>query len=457
MKMNMIKPIWTIVCLFASGCAFSQTEEAGQLLRDFESRFAELDSLIHPARRMLVESNDHSPPGAVVFSHSDAAFHAALDRRVAAETEEFRSRTGLQLTGQAYYRPGECFGTDDQEAVSRYGGKAQVELRWSVLQSSLVRRKGQINEIRIRGEIDRLIYESEALDAAVVRHKAYFRQRHDSLLCGVLRHRICNLSLLGCALDYLLRHENIGSDELLNILNEKAEAERKLATVDRECYPRSVDLSGLATSKVIIDSAGLLRHIRERQRALKLLELRRELLEQQEANAGYWSKADIAPFLRYSHYTRRSLRNSSNIDVGVSFKLPISARTKREKQTLRTKRELLFAMRSREVERITDEVHFILDDIARLNRSIEGEYARCDELRRYLLRRGETYSNRIGEYSRLARMKEYDEYLLCLEKIIEYRFRQDCRIADLARYLADEPILKFCREEMMNQPVGVRQ
>lgn len=453
----MLKPILHALCLFITGYTYSRTDEAGRLLRDFECRFAELDSLILPARRPSAGPHDHSPPDSAPLSHPDEIYHAALDRRIAAETKEFKSRTGLHLTGQTYYRPDARFGMDEEEALSRYDGKVQVELRWSIPQSSLVRRKGKIEEIRIRGEIDRLLYERETLDAAVVRHKARFRQRHDSLLCGVLRHRICNLSLLGHALDYLLLHENIGSDELLNLLNEKAEAERKLAAVDRAGYPRSADLSCPPPNRIIIDSAGLLRHLRERQTELKIMQLRMALLERQEANAGYWSRVDIAPFLRYSHYTRPGRPRSSNIDAGIGFRLPVSAEARREKRTLRTKRELLSAARSRESERMADEVRFMLEEIARLNRSVESECARSEALRGYLASRSAAYSGRIGEYSRLARMKEYNGYLLCLEKIIEYRYLRDCRIADLARYLADEPVMRFISEERADPSVRVRR
>ena len=44
-------------------------------------------------------------------------------------------------------------------------------------------------------------------------------------------------------------------------------------------------------------------------------------------------------------------------------------------------------------------------------------------------------------------MKEYNSYLMCLEKMIEYQYQRDCQIANLTRYLTDEPIVRFCYEE----------
>ena len=450
--MKGVKIILSIICVFQMSYASAQYGKEGQeLLYRFERRFSELDSLIYPVQRNLSDTQGGQYPAAVRFSSEpDSGLFPALDKRVQEEIKEFKSRTGLQITGQTYYRLDDGLGIDEDDAQSRYNGKVQAEFRWSVLQSSLFKRKGKINEIRIKGEIDRLAYEKDRLGMSVIRQKEYFRQQHDSLLCGILRHRIDNLSLLGVAHDYLLRNENISSDELLSILNEKAEAERKLMSVGNR-YPLSPDLSCPVIHIIKIDTARLLQHVRDKQVELKALDLRMSLLAQQESNTNYWSKVDVAPFVRYSYYTRTALPHSSNVDAGVSFKLPISTESKRERQSIRAERELLAKEQDHFLTQVYDEVHFILDDIERLNRSITGEHQRSKELRDYLTKRKEAYSNRIGEYSRLARMKEYNSYLMCLEKMIEYQYQRDCQIANLTRYLTDEPIVRFCYEEKINE------
>lgn len=440
--------ILSVLCAFVVNGTFAQTGTAGmEILGRFEQRFAELDSLLHPNREVSSGLYDSSHVAGTDFvPESLDKINPALDRRVEAEIKEFKSRTGLQVTGQTYYRLDGELGMDEDDPLSGYNAKVQAELRWSPFQSSLFKRKGKVNEIRIRGEIDRLAYEKNRLGTSVVRQKEHFRTRHDSLLCGILRHRISNLSLLSEAHDYLLRNENISSDGLLEILNEKAEAERKLMSVENR-YPETRDLSCPVVWLVKIDSVRLLRHISETQIELKELELRMSLLEQQEANTGYWNKADIAPFVRYSYYTRTALPNSSNVDAGISFRLPLSAESKRERQSIRAERELLTEEQDRFLTQVYDEVRFILDGIGRLNLSIEGEYRRSRELQDYLSFRREAYTNRIGEYDRLARMKEYNSYLMCLEKMVEFQYQRDCQIADLARYLTDEPIAGFCYEE----------
>ena len=69
-----------------------------------------------------------------------------------------------------------------------------------------------------------------------------------------------------------------------------------------------------------------------------------------------------------------------------------------------------------------------------------------EELKKYLTLRGNAYDNRVGEYNRLARMKEYNSYLSCCEKFIDFQYRKDCCIADLQKFLTDESVLRFCRE-----------
>ena len=126
--------------------------------------------------------------------------------------------------------------------MSRYKSKVQAELRWYPFQSAVFKRKGRIREQELRGMIDRLAFDKEELGMLVERQKEVFRNASDTLLAGVLLHRINNLNMLSDAYLYLLGNQNISSDDLLQILNEKAEAERLLATLPAG-LPAAVDLS----------------------------------------------------------------------------------------------------------------------------------------------------------------------------------------------------------------------
>lgn len=77
--------------------------------------------------------------------------------------------------------------------------------------------------------------------------KEAFRQYSDSLMGGVLLQRIRNLNMLSSAYMYLLENENIPSDDLLQILNEKAEAERMFASLPAGISPHSTSRAPPAT------------------------------------------------------------------------------------------------------------------------------------------------------------------------------------------------------------------
>lgn len=436
------------VMMPAPACRLSAQNQRGmEILANFDKRFEHLDSLIFGSR-------DNSRPASLTVTDSTATASAsdtrdnlnrAIDRRVDAEIGEIKSLTGLRFTGQAYYRLDGELGMDEDDPVSVYKGKLQAELRWYPFQSALFKRGGRIEEQKIRGRIDKLAYDKEDLGMLVERQKETFRQYSDSLMGGVLLQRIRNLNMLSAAYMYLLENENIPSDDLLQILNEKAEAERMLAAIPGRHLP-ALDLSRPAGYFVDIDTAAYLNHVRKTQADISTLQLQMQLLEQQEKNTSYWTEVNAAPFVRYSYYTRPYAPNSSNVDAGVVFTIPLSFEFRKKKDALRAQRNILAAEESHISTRIMEAVNAILLDIERYNNASLGEYRRMEELKKYLTLRANAYDNRVGEYNRLARMKEYNSYLSCCEKFIDFQYRKDCCIADLQKFLTDESVLRFCRE-----------
>ncbi len=237
-KKSFFIPIVLLACLWVSRV---HAQESDSLFLRFEARFALLDSIIrHPGNHVAYISRNASATGNSAHAEIGAlrsAADSAIDRRVEEEIRVMKSVTGLTINGQAYTRLDDEFGWDDEDAVSRYKAKVQAELRWNFLSSSLIKRRGKANEIRIRGDIDRLDYRREELGRLVASQQEQFRIRYDSLLSGVLGHRIVNLALLADAQTYLLAKGGISSDELLEIIEEKAEAERMMAAIDRPLPP----------------------------------------------------------------------------------------------------------------------------------------------------------------------------------------------------------------------------
>ena len=424
------------------GAVSVSSQEIDTLLRRFESRFEQLDSLIHNPTRLGTEYNvrrnasNLSDPQTL---HIDSV----IDNQVSAKISELRSATGLTVNGQIYTRLDDGFGLDEEDALSRYKGKVQAELRWNIFGSSLINRKGKSNEIKLRGEITKLDYRRHDIGRKVASQKEEFRRHYDLLLSGVLAHRIHNLSMLSDALYFLLREGGISSDDLLAVLNEKAEAERLMASIDN-VSDETTDLSAPGAVIITVDTTKLMSFITRYNAETATLELRERLIDQQIANTTYWSTLNVSPFVRYSYYTRPVVSNSSNIDAGISFIVPISGETGKKRKALKADREVLALERDRLIETITGNIQLTLREIERLNRSIRGEAKRLSELKAYLNLRNQAYTERIGEYNYLARMKEYNSYLLCCERLLAFNYQRDSLLASLQTYLPDVAITDFC-------------
>ncbi len=184
-----------LVCLWVSGV---HAQESDSLFLRFEARFALLDSIIrHSGNHVAYISRNASPAcdsARADISALRSAADSAIDRRVEEEIRAMKSVTGLTINGQAYTRLDDNSGKDEEDAVSRYKAKVQAELRWNFLSSSLIKRRGKANEIRIRDDIDRLDYKREELGRLAASQQEQFRIRYDSLLSGVLGHRIVKTS-----------------------------------------------------------------------------------------------------------------------------------------------------------------------------------------------------------------------------------------------------------------------
>lgn len=424
--------------------------EDNSLFPRFEARFMLLDSIIHHPVRLSVGYTVADYRDTTVFAGAvDSVADRAVDRKVEAEISAMKNVTGLTINGQIYGRLDDGFGLDEEDALSRYKGKIQAEVRWNFLRSSIINRKGKAEEIRLKGDLERLELRREDLGKLIALQQEAFRVRYDSLLCGVLTHRIANLSLLSEAQAYLLTEGGISSDDLLTILNEKAEAERLMATITGD-YPASCDLSNPAGIIVTVDTVRLMKFIRDYNTDTSSIELRRRLLGQQIANTTYWNTLNLSPFLRYSYYMRPVVPNSSNIDAGISFIIPLTGETAKKRKAMGAERALLDLEKDRITDRVSDEIRLAILDIERMNRSVEGEVRRLAELKGYLELRRTAYDNRIGEYNYLSRMKEYNTYLLCCERLLSFSYRRDCLLASLQMYLPDMSILGFCEENELS-------
>ncbi|MDE5840141.1 MAG: hypothetical protein K2H49_04405 [Muribaculaceae bacterium] len=436
------------------GTAFAVNEGGSEIIGRFDRSFDEMDSLIfgRAASRTEVFTGG-AVPG--IEKSESSAISPNLDMALRANTEakihEGNGATGLQLTGQAYYRIAGNGGVDDvagDTGQGFYRAKIQAELRWYFLQSSLFGKEGRRNIALLEEKIARAGYEKEKIDINEYMVQYEIDRYYDSISSGVLQHRVALLQLLDDAQRYLLGNENISSDDIVRTLNDRLDAERKLSEIEGT-YPAALSLAGIKASTVRIDSAALIKHVASEQGDMKILQLRMELLSQREKNVKWWSQIAVAPFIRYSNYFRHGLPDTYNLDAGITFTVPLNDEFRRKKRTLLSERSVLESEEERLSRRVADKTAKVVAEVGRLDRASVSEIKRIREIREYLKDRNHAYINGRGEYNRLSRAREYTMYVACLERLIEYQYRRDCLIANLQSLLPDESILSFCRFELI--------
>lgn len=412
------------------------------LFQKFGEHFSLLDSLIFSVGNVTgVKEKSINLKNSL--NSVDASVDSLLYAKVEKQMEAMKAETGLLISGQTYYRLDEGFGIDDEDALSRYTAKVQVELRWNFLSSSLINRRSRLNELDIKGELERVGLERERIGKLIETQKEYFQEEYDSLLAGVLKLRIANLQLLSDAQQYLVSDRSISTDELLKIMDEQAIAERLLVTIPKD-YPLAFQLVSPHGAEIRVDTARFMKHICDNDLSLYEADLQIKLLSEKEKSTNYWRTLNLSPFFRYSFYVRPEARNTANVDAGLAFQIPLSGEQPRKRKALRAERFQKTMEKESLVNMVTEKVHFLFDEIERANRGLSGELKRIEKMRDYMQLRKKNYRGHIGEYNFMSRIKEYNHYLTCWENFYTYQFKRDCCIAELQAFLSGQSVLDFC-------------
>ena len=412
------------------------------LFQKFGEHFSLLDSLIFSVGNVTgVKEKSINLKNSL--NSVDASVDSLLYAKVEKQMEAMKAETGLLISGQTYYRLDEGFGIDDEDALSRYTAKVQVELRWNFLSSSLINRRSRLNELDIKGELERVGLERERIGKLIETQKEYFQEEYDSLLAGVLKLRIANLQLLSDAQQYLVSDRSISTDELLKIMDEQAIAERLLVTIPKD-YPLAFQLVSPHGAEIRVDTARFMKYICDNDLSLYEADLQIKLLNEKEKSTNYWRTLNLSPFFRYSFYVRPEARNTANVDAGLAFQIPLSGEQPRKRKALRAERFQKTMEKESLVNMVTEKVHFLFDEIERANRGLAGELKRIEKMRDYMQLRKKNYRGHIGEYNFMSRIKEYNHYLTCWENFYTYQFKRDCCIAELQAFLSGQSVLDFC-------------
>ena len=419
---------------------FDNPVETQRILDRFDRRFEVMDSLVFrsPDATLSESELDYAAVDFIVSQRVEA-----IDEAVEAQIRAMKGKTGLDVRGQAYARPGRQLSYDPEDPLVAYNAKLQAELEWNIFHSSIYKRASKIRELRLEGELRQLEHEKDALSETVFRQKMSVRYRYYGRLLSVLNVHSENLRLLMETQIFLLQNGKISSDDLLKIINEQAEVERQLIAINSDSVVTELPANVGTAYISVADTAALMSYIREEHRDIRKLAMRQELLRVQRRNIDYLQTMDILPFARVSYYNREQVHNTHNIDVGVSFKIPLSGETARKRRAIAAEQNVVRYERERIGAQIEREVVSLLRDLENYNENIYGEYERMTSLKKYLRMRIDSYGNVAGEYSRIDRLQEYNAYLQAWERLLTYAYQRDCRLIELQSYVMDEPVSRY--------------
>lgn len=443
-----IKPVFFLILLVLAFTNVKSQErrliEPGakgpELLERFESRFAVMDSLVfrNPYNRFYSEIFD-----SVFFVFADAKRVQEVDNEVKARISELKNRTGLELRGQAYIRPGKNLSYDPDDPLVAYNAKLQAELQWNIFNSSIYKRKSKAKEVQIQGELDQLGFVKNELDEQILFQKQFIRYRYYGRLLSLINTHIENVRLLMEAQLYLLEQGKISGEDLLKLINEQTELERQLVSIQADSVvtvePAPQSIAYISR----VDTAGIFKSIKDNNIELKKLGLRHELLGLQRNNTDYVQTMDILPFVRYSYYNRPDVHNTYNFDVGLSFRIPLSSEVSKKRKVYAARQDVVEYESELIGSETSNGIFLVLHDLEIYNENILGEFNRMKSLKDFLQMRTDSYYNVDGEYSRINRLMEYNAYLQAWERLLDYAYRRDMTLLELQSFVLTEPISNY--------------
>lgn len=431
----------------AQAQTLESTPKTQDILARFEQRFALMDSVLFktPFKAVAPDIAD-----SLITQMSDFERIEAIDKATDAQVAAMKSKTGLDIRGQVYARPGAGVSYDPEDPLVAYNAKVQAEIEWNIFHSSIYKRASKIKELQLAGEIRQLGYAHDELDEAILLQKQFVRFRHFGRMLSVLNLHADNLQLLMETQVYLLEHGKISGEDLLKIINEQTELERQLIAIKADSVVEALYPPAAMAYIEVVDTAGIIGSIRDNNIELRKLGLQYDLLGVQRHNIDYLQSMDVLPFVRYSYYNRSHTNNTYNIDVGFSFKLPIAKEVAKKRKALAAEQDvLLYELQQIENEACKD-LRLIFHDLEIYNENIKGEYLRMKSLRDFLTMRTKGYMNVDGEYSRIERLQEYNSYLQAWERLLEYAYRRDLVMIDIQKHLLAEPVSKYIKFKELN-------
>ena len=402
-----------------------------EVLEAFERRFAQMDNLLE---HTVVVDAPNLTYGEDVLS-PDADLDSLYRAKGVWESKSFKSRSGLELAGQAYGRPTWITNIfhDEDDPYSSYFAKFQAEVGWNFFNSSFFQRKSALAKIRLVNELEYIKASKDKNKAIYEAAENLLTMQYNYYIAIVLYNELQNIDILNQAYQYMLEQDRVNNEKLLDNINAKMEIEYTLAQTfdikDVENEPIYI----LAPTIINVDSTRLFEEVDRYNPDLRASHVEEKLLNTERKLTNYGHEMRLTPFLRAATYLRHNLAPSMNLDLGVRFTFPLYNESLSKRKAIDTEKEILVSGREYMGEEMKSYCRLRLDRIERLNRAIQTETYHVKQLGKYVEIRKNAYLKQPRGYNFLLRLEEYNEYLRGMVRMYKLMLNRALALLDIQK------------------------
>lgn len=410
------------VSLLSWNCIHAQTKKTlrvqnlsnDSVLAAFSQRFEVLDFLLNH-----IQTVDEQLVSMRSFSAN--TIDSVYEAKSMHERKAFKKKSGLELTGQTYYRLDDKFGFDeDNDRYSRYNAKLQGEVGWNIFNSSFLQRKSALRLIDLDNKAENLKQKEQYTEREWRNLESAIEEKYNALIASVLREQLQNIEVLNMAYQFTLENDRSSNEKLLEAMSEKMRIEHAITQVTgnvngaKGMEPNRVEV--VKPVMIEIDSLRLFESVLNHNTGLQIAHIQEEMLGVKRKLTNYAHGMRFTPFFRASHYFRPSLPSSTNTEVGVRFTFPLYDETSDKRKSMRTEQTIIALNRQHVSDNLLEQCRQLLSQFNRFNNAINAEQEYASQLRQFISIRKEAYLKSLKGYNYIARLEEYNEYLKSMER-----------------------------------------
>lgn len=402
-----------------------------EVLKAFEQRFVQMDNLLEHTVAIEAPNLTYGDDALSPDTNLDSLYRS----KGVWESKAFKSRSGLEMTGQAYGRLDGVTAIfhDEDDPYSSYFAKFQAELGWNFFNSSFFQRKSALAKIRLANELEYIKASKDKNKAIYGAAENLLVMQYNYYIAIVLYNELQNIDILNQAYQYMLEQDKVSNEKLLSTINSKMEIEYTLAQTFDIKDVENEPLYVLTPTIVSIDSVRLFEEVDRYNPDLRASYVKENLLNTERKLTNYGHDMRLTPFFRASTYLRHDMSPSMNLDLGVRFTFPLYNESLSKRKAIDTEKQIVVSSRETMGEEMKSYCRLRLDRIDRLNRAIKTETYHIKQLGKYVEIRKNAYLKQPKGYNFILRLEEYNEYLKSMERMYKLMLNRTLALLDIQK------------------------